>query len=950
MKFLKRNKIESETLLMQRLFNKLTLSQTLIMSLLVVGILPALTVGIISTYIAQEALTQRSYDQLETVRSIKSNQIESFFQERKGDLGVLVDLVSVQKRHAEDSLNQFNKSRTAKVENYLYELKTQLGIFSESYIAAQAVDAFSDAFSQHGQTTDSFAWGQAELNYGSVLDSYTLKFGWLDIYLISLSGDIVYSSSRAADLGKNVASPALSDTGLGLAYTRAANANDPNAVYFGDVAPYPPASKLGFDTSAAFFLSPIADKNSQISGYVAMRFPLERLSRLLIAGKAHGNTAQSYLIGMDKQLRSDARTLSLKDSLTDNKQHNSGIVNDAIEAKEGISSFRDADGRLVFGAWRHLDVDDETTWVVISEQDITKELIPVGRNDEEFFKNYIEKYNYYDLFLIAPDGEVFYTATKEADYKSNLISGKFSGSNLARLFRDVKSSKEFQFIDFEPYAPSNGLPSSFVAGPVFDNDGSISLVVALQLSIDAINSVMQVREGMGESGESYLVGPDFKMRSNSYLDPINRTVEASFAGTVEVNGVRTVASQEALKGHTGAQVIDDYNGNPVLSSYAPLRVGNLVWGLIAEIDESEAFSSVYDIRNNLIVLLGLAIISTSLFAAYLARTIKRPLGGEPRDMMHLAQKIAAGDLTHQFEDKVAPDSLNGALKEMTQELKRLVESILTSSQTLASTAEETSVASEQTTKAIVIQNSDTEQVATAINQMSATTSEVATNTNSAADASKKAQQKSDEGQRILQTSIDSVSTLVEDVHDTRADMQLLQERSVEINKVLEVIQGITEQTNLLALNAAIEAARAGESGRGFAVVADEVRQLAQRSQSSADDIHKMIESIQEVAESANTKIERSNEHATLTTQLAQQTQEAFVEISSLIETVDDIMLQVSTASQEQAHVTEDISKNIQHISEISEQTSVSSEELSSASREVARSAEELSELTSRFKV
>lgn len=143
---------------------------------------------------------------------------------------------------------------------------------------------------------------------------------------------------------------------------------------------------------------------------------------------------------------------------------------------------------------------------------------------------------FYDIFLIDPQGTIVYSVARESDYQTNLLHGPYRDSGLAQLYRSVKKPvTQLQMQDFAPYAPSNGQAAAFMAMP-FVQDGN-NWVVAVQLSIDRINAVMQVREGMGQSGETYLVGPDQRMRSDSFLVPVHRTVLASFAGTVAANGV-----------------------------------------------------------------------------------------------------------------------------------------------------------------------------------------------------------------------------------------------------------------------------------------------------------------------------------------------------------------------------------------------------------------------------
>jgi len=209
---------------------------------------------------------------------------------------------------------------------------------------------------------------------------------------------------------------------------------------------------------------------------------------------------------------------------------------------------------------------------------------------EDFFSKYIKEYEYHDLLIIRPDGEVLYSVAREADYGTNLITGAYAGSNLGKLVQRVIRSGTFGMADFAPYAPSNNEPAAFVAEPVRTGDG-VDLVVALQLSIEAINAIMTERTGLGKTGETYLVGQDMLMRSDSFLDPVNRSIRASFKDP-EKGAVNTEASREALAGKSGEKIITDYNGNLVLSAYTPISVEDLRWALIAEMDVAEAFQTI----------------------------------------------------------------------------------------------------------------------------------------------------------------------------------------------------------------------------------------------------------------------------------------------------------------------------------------------------------------------
>jgi len=197
-----------------------------------------------------------------------------------------------------------------------------------------------------------------------------------------------------------------------------------------------------------------------------------------------------------------------------------------------------------------------------------------AENRHNFFDKFIKTYGYYDFFIIDNTGDIFYTVTKEADYQTNLLTGAYNHSGLGTLYKKVSQSSEFAMSDFSRYAPSNNEPAGFIALPFFSENGT-PIVIALQLSIDKINALMQQRAGMGDTGESYLVGSDLLMRSDSFLDPEGHSVIASFAGNVKNNGVNTEAAQLAISGKTGNKIITDYNGNPVLSAYTYINVNGI---------------------------------------------------------------------------------------------------------------------------------------------------------------------------------------------------------------------------------------------------------------------------------------------------------------------------------------------------------------------------------------
>lgn len=574
---------------------------------------------------------------------------------------------------------------------------------------------------------------------------------------------------------------------------------------------------------------------------------------------------------------------------------------------------------------------------------------PRSGEEHSFFSKYINTYGYYDLFLLSPQGDVFYTEAKEADYGTNLVNGAYKDSGLANIFQKAQHTRGFVLEDFSPYAPSNNEPAAFIAQPIY-RDGKLLVVVALQLSIDAINNFMQVREGMGETGESYLVGSDSRMRSGSYLDPEGHSVKASFMGTVAKNGIDTESSREALQGQTGTKIITDYNGNPVLSAYTPVQIEGNTWALISEIDEAEAFEVVSELKIEIAIVIGLAAIIIVIVGVLVARSITTPLGGEPHEMKSIAEQIAAGNLTLTFEERGNNETVYAAMNEMVKTLQEMIKKIVVAGNELGAASEQTSDITKQTNEIVQQQQEESVQAATATTEMTASIQEVATSTTNASSAAEAAAKEALLAKDVTVNTNESIVRLAAEISHTTAVITALEEQSQQIGSVLDVIRNIADQTSLLALNAAIEAARAGEQGRGFAVVADEVRALAQKTQASTSDIETMITQLQTGSREAAQMMTASKNKTTETIEMSNHAGNAISNISGSVEAISDMNAQIASAAEEQSIVSEDINKSIINISTLSQTTASGAAQTTEAAQQLTRLAGQLIGLVERFKV
>ena len=257
------------------------------------------------------------------------------------------------------------------------------------------------------------------------------------------------------------------------------------------------------------------------------------------------------------------------------------------------------------------------------------------------FRYFLEEYRYYDLMLVTLDGDVVYSTKRESDLGQNIFTSPLAKSQLANWLE--KGFEKAVVTDFQIYAPSDGRVISFLIAPIDQGSGTIGAVV-LKMTNRALNEIMLERSGMGKTGETYLVGPDRLMRSDSFLDRNNRSVSASFKNP-ELGSVETKASQAALEGKTGRAIHADYRNVSVLNAYLPVKFGAATYALIAEIDESEAFESIEKLQY-LVVVMAAGVALLMLILAYvIANIVTRPILALTQSSI----EIANGNLDQKVE-------------------------------------------------------------------------------------------------------------------------------------------------------------------------------------------------------------------------------------------------------------------------------------------------------------
>lgn len=479
-------------------------------------------------------------------------------------------------------------------------------------------------------------------------------------------------------------------------------------------------------------------------------------------------------------------------------------------------------------------------------------------------RSFLEEFGFYDIFIADPvNGNIVYSVFKEIDYGTSLTTGAYADSNFAEAYRlaTAGSAGDTFLVDYAPYTPSYLAPASFMSSPIYDGDALVG-VLLFQMPIDSINAVMQTREGMGESGETYIVGPDNLLRSDS------RFSEESTLLKLEVD---TDGANAGLAGNSGVEVIDDYRGIPVLSAYTPLAIDGVNWAMLAEIDEAEVLAPAQALLRITLIVVGISAVLVAVVGFFFARQIATPVQVVAATAQELAARVfpslarsaeavAAGDLTVKIAvdtEKVTVKSkdeigqMANAFNDMIDQvdglgasLNTMVEGMSTLIRDVRETADSVAGASTQLTGAA-------EQAGDATEGIASTSQQVA----------KRAQDQA----KSVQTSNDMIGQLTEGLDNINRGSV---EQTESVGQAKEIVTQVATATQSVADNAA-----AGTEG---AKAADEAAENGLRV-------------VQETVEGMNRISTAVESVSTQVTGLGEQS----AEIGKIVAVIDDIAAQTN---------------------------------------------------------
>ena len=948
--------------------------------LLLIALVPMAVIGAVSYHLSSEALEKQSFDNLESTLVLQKKALEDYFSERTRNLENLVDDVQILEQKEFAKMEAIKIQKQKQVSSFFKERFRDIRTFVDSPQQQAAFLALSS-----GAT-----FAEASREYSSFYSDWLKDRALGSLIMVASNGRIIYSNDEV--IGTGISLRTATGTPELAAFERGGK-----DIAFTDFMP----SSLRGNTPAAYFSAPLKQGKKTV-GVILFHLPNDSFNRIMQDTVSLGETGEIYMVGPDGMFRTNSRyfevsTLVNPSFLVDTESVAEGLAD--INGERVIINYR---GAYVLSSYIPVKVAG-VTWVLIVEIDQVEAMTPKRKGAQlDYFATYAEEYGYPDLYLLDPDGYIFYSAAHHDDYQTNILSGEFQDSSFAETVAGVLENKKMVVSDVSRYEPADNQPAAFFAMP-FMQENQVSMIVALRIPIAQISAIMKTHGSLGVTGDSYLAGPDKLWRTES-LQTANYNVESTLLNPALP--VDTKPVQEALAGKSGTGITFNGIGVKVLASWKPFVFHELHWAIVNEVNQSEISKPVTRLLNTSSVLAAGGVMAVLFLSFLVSGGITRQVGsimgamskveeGDYDTRAEVISKDELGTMAATFNEMISTtkglmqarqeehDQLQEAIMGLLMEISELSEGDMTVRATVreditGTVADSLNMMLEKLSHAIAKIKKSSEQVGVIANKLSLSTNKLAIRSDAqselisgavgeiklmtrsieqaaiqadkSAETSELSRTAATDGTRAVEDTSQAMEAIRGNVQDTARAIKRLGESSQEISDFAKTINDISDRTSILALNASIQAAAAGEEGRGFAVVAEEIQRLAERAAGSTRQIDTLIRNILGEITDAGASMDASIQEVVRGTKLSEDALAKLMDINRRSTEVAELIGAVSVATGEQAKTSVTVARTMGEIGVISTESAEATRRTSSSMQDMAVVADEMLQSVAIFKL
>ncbi|MCU0598622.1 MAG: methyl-accepting chemotaxis protein [Desulfobacterales bacterium] len=587
--------------------------------------------------------------------------------------------------------------------------------------------------------------------------------------------------------------------------------------------------------------------------------------------------------------------------------------------------------------------------VLLSRSEYIRKMLDAGTFQEmsPIFDYHMKIFGLSDIIMLNQTGKMLYSAAQNIVYDAADETDAGTNQILSGMWSAIMQTQETMMTDVYK-ENSESTPVLYMGSPVFSATGDLDAVIIFQINTDRITSLLSDKIGMGETGETYLVGEDFLMRSNSRSIPENAVLKQK---------VDSKAVVHSLKHQSGTMEIEkDYRGISVLTAYTHLELNEKMgagfeWAIITQIDQTDAFSLLEKLRGNILWTVLILIFLVGVAGFVQSKIIAEPIN----DLSYRFVMLNDGDFTVEIPETakrrhdeigILIKSFNAWTRQFRKQLKRLMDStslLVSSMSRISTTASQLASSASETSSSISEVTTTVEEV----KQTSHVATEKAKYVSQSADVTAKI---SYDGKQATGNTMTGINRIRDEMNYIAESTVQLSDQTKSIEEIINTVSDIADQSNILSVNAAIEAAKAGEHGKGFAVVAQEVKSLADQSKEATNQIRSLLEDIQRATGSAVMATERGIKTVEEAVDLSEQAGDAIDRLSTKVTESAESAMQISASNQQQLAGMDQLSQAMESINDATQQNLEAVKQLEDALKGLEELVQTMNDITSSYKI